>query len=180
VGSWLARRLVIVPAAVAKPDWTKKVVSAHLTKDQLLESPDVDSQKPVSRQQQLALNEHFGWSENVFDWFIPSALVPARREFPVHSHDDPHLRGALDLTGYRVFAADGYLGTLEDFVLEQASWHINYLIVKVGGWVYGHEQLISNLCVEAISWAHHRVSLVDCRSEFVTRGWEPAVRPRRI
>jgi hypothetical protein len=160
VGSWFARRLVVIPTTVVdEPDWAKKVVAAHLTKDQLLKSPNVDSAKPVSRQQQLALNELFGWADFAYDWCIPRALVPAQRGFPVHTQDDPHLRSTLDLTGYQVWATDGYLGRLEDFVLEQASWHINYLMVKVGDWVLNREQFVSTLSVRAISWADHRVTL---------------------
>jgi len=162
VGNWLNRRLVVVStAAVDEPDWTRKAVPAHLTKEELLKSPHVDSHKPVSRQQQLALREHFGWRDHADGCLIPSALVPAQREFRVRTDDDPHLRGTLDLTGYEVWATDGYLGLLEDFVLEQTSWHINYLMVKVGDWVYSHEQFVSTACVKAISWADHRVTL-DC------------------
>jgi hypothetical protein len=160
VGSWFVRRLVVVPTTVVDtPDWGKKVVAAHLTADQLLKSPDVASAKPVSRQQQLALNEYLGWPDYVSDWWIPSALVPAQREFPVRAQNDPHLRATLDLTGYQVWATDGCLGMLEDFVLEQASWHINYLMVKVGDWVFSRQQFVSTLSVKAISWADHRVTL---------------------
>jgi len=160
VGSWLARRLVVIPVcAVDKPDWTKKVVAAHLTTDELLRSSDVDTEKPVSRQQQLALNEHFGLPAHDSYSFIPPALVPAQRVFPTHAEDDPHLRGTLDVTGYQVWTPDGCLGLLEDFVLEPASWHIKYLIVKVGDWVHRHDQLISTHRVKAISWAYHRVTL---------------------
>jgi hypothetical protein len=162
VGNWLNRRLVVVSTAdVDEPDWTTKTVPAHLTREELLKSPHADAHKPVSRQQQLALREHFGWRDRADTQFIPSALVPAQREFSIGNHDDPHLRGTFDLTGYEVWATDGYLGLLEDFVLEQTSWHINYLMVKVGDWVYSHEKFVSTACVKAISWANHRVTL-DC------------------
>jgi hypothetical protein len=160
VGGWLTRRFVVVStAAVEQPDWTRKSMVARLTREQLVNSPDADSQKPVARQQELALKEHFGWPDHAFHCSIPSALVPAQREFPIHTHDDPHLRGTLDLGGYAVWARDAYLGVLEDFILEQASWHVNYLVVKVGDWVYSHEQLISTAWVKTISWANHRVTL---------------------
>jgi hypothetical protein len=94
LGSWLTRRLVVVStAAVDEPDWARKAVAAHLTKEQLLKSPDVDSQKPVSRQQQLALREHFGWPDHASDCFIPSTLVPEQREFPVRTQDDLRMVG---------------------------------------------------------------------------------------
>jgi hypothetical protein len=160
VGTWASRRLSVIPTAVvSEPDWEKKAVTAYLAKEQLLKSPDADSVKPVSRQQQLALNKHFGWTDHVSDWAIPSALVPTQREFPALTPDDPHLRGVLDITGYEVWTTDGYLGLLEDFVLEQASWHINYLLVDCGDWVRRREQFISTLWVRAISWANHRVTL---------------------
>jgi sporulation protein YlmC with PRC-barrel domain len=158
VGSWLARQLVVVQTDVVDPpDWAKQLMQTNLSTDELLKSPEVDAEKPVSRQQQLALNKHFGWPDHMSDWYTPP--IATHREFPVDSHDDPHLRGALDLVGYEVWTTDGNLGVLEDYVLQPASWRIKYLMVRVGDWVFGRRQFVPVRSVKAISWAHHRVIL---------------------
>ena len=49
VGNWLKRRDVVLPiTALEKPDWTNRTCCAHLTKEQVRNSPDVDTEKPVS------------------------------------------------------------------------------------------------------------------------------------
>src|SRR5271154_1971855 len=59
VGTWHKRRDVVLPiAAVEQPDWAKRIFHARLTKEQVRNSPDVDSEKPVSRQQEIAMQEY--------------------------------------------------------------------------------------------------------------------------
>jgi hypothetical protein len=61
VGTWRKRRDVVLPiAAVEQPDWAKRIFHARLTKEQVRDSPDVDSEKPVSRQQEIAMEEYWG------------------------------------------------------------------------------------------------------------------------
>jgi hypothetical protein len=44
VGSWFKRRDVVLPiAAVDPPDWAQKTFHVHLTKEQVGNSPDVDT-----------------------------------------------------------------------------------------------------------------------------------------
>jgi hypothetical protein len=159
-GTWFSRRQVVVrTCATDGPDWTKKVITANLTHQELARCADVSSVKPVSQQQQLALKKHFGWPDFEPRWYVPAALVPAQREFPVLASDDPHLRNTIDLLGYEVWSADRRVGILSDFVMEPNSWHIKYLSVKFGDWVYHEERFVPTLAVQSISWGTHRVTL---------------------
>ena len=161
VGSWFSRRRVVIRADVIDgPDWTKNVIAANLTHQQLVGCADVISVRPVSQQQQLALKRYFGWPVSEPGWCVPAALVPAQREFPVQANDDPNLRDTLDLLGYEVWSPDRRVGTLSDFIMEPDSWHIKYLSVKVGDWVYREERFVHSLNVQSISWGMHRVTLV--------------------
>lgn len=161
VGKWFAPRLVVLAAdRVDLPDWNAKIIRAHLTADELLACPDAETVKPVSRQQQLAWNRHFGWPDDSRHWSGPSSKDSPWREFQVTGPDDPHLRRSQDLISYQIWGTNGYLGLLEDFFLEDASWHIGYLLVRAGDWIY-REKMVSTSNVVAISWGQHRVVL-DC------------------
>jgi hypothetical protein len=106
-GSWLSRRQVVIrTCAIDGPDWTKKVIAANLTHQELIGCADISSVKPVSQQQQLALKKHFGWPDSEPRWHVPAALVPAQREFPAQGNGDPHLRNTMDLLGYEVWSTD--------------------------------------------------------------------------
>lgn len=167
VRSWLSRHdVLIVVTALDQPDWTKKTFRVRLTKELVRHSPDVDSKKPVSRQQEIAMMEYYGWPAywNFSTAEVPSVPLPATgREFPVHTKEDPHLRSVLAVTGYEVWAEDGDIGRLENFIVDEKSWHIGYLDVKAGDWLDSRSILIPTRWVKAISWADHRVYLHHSR-----------------
>ena len=117
VGSWFSRRRVVIRADVIDgPDWTKKNIAANLTHQELVKCPDVVSVRPVSQQQGLALKKYFGWPDSEPSSWVPAALVPAQREFPVPANDDPHLRDTMDLLGYEVWFTERRVGILSDFI----------------------------------------------------------------
>ena len=167
VGHWLARREVLISmSAIDQPDWKTKTLRARLTKEQLRNGPDVDSKKPVSRQQEIAMREYFGWPtywDTVVDKVFPPNLIPAGREFPVHTEEDNHLRSWEDVIGYEVWASDGVVGYLESFVVNEAVWHIGYLDVKTGDWLQSRSVLVPTSWVKSISWADHHVNLQGSR-----------------
>ena len=167
VGHWLARREVLLSmSAIDQPDWKTKTLRARLTKEQLRNGPDVDSKKPVSRQQEIAMREYFGWPaywDTVVDKVFPPNLIPAGREFPVHTEEDNHLRSWEDVIGYEVWASDGVVGCLESFVVDEAVWHIGYLDVKTGDWLQSRSVLVPTSWVKSISWADHHVNLQGSR-----------------
>ena len=62
VGNWLARQYVVISvSAIDQPDWKTRTFRAKLTRDQVRNSPDVDSKKPISRQQEIAMSEYYKW-----------------------------------------------------------------------------------------------------------------------
>ena len=55
-GSWLfGRKVLLSPHAVTKTDWEEKVFMVNLTMEQIKNSPNIDTDKPVSRQHERAL-----------------------------------------------------------------------------------------------------------------------------
>jgi hypothetical protein len=123
----------------------------------------------VSRQREIAMHEYFGWTayweemEEILNAQFPLPSLPAGREFPVHAKEEPHLRSAEDVAGYKVWAVDGEIGRLENFIVDEASWHIGYLDVKMGDWPHSRSMLVPTRWVMSVSWADHRVNLNHTR-----------------
>lgn len=46
------------------------------------------------------------------------------------------------INGYAVTASDGPLGTVSDFLLDDASWKMRWLVVETGHWYSGREALV--------------------------------------
>jgi hypothetical protein len=166
-GKWFTPRLVVVPtSAVNLPDWTGKIIRTHLTAQEISACPHAETVRPVSSQQKLAWNRHFGWRDKDPNWSGPSTIDFPRREFNVSDHcGDPHLRRTRDLISYQVWTEDGYLGLLQGFLLGDGSWHIGYFLARTGDWIYG-EKVLSSSSVVGISWGQGRV-LVESQSDTI-------------
>jgi uncharacterized protein YrrD len=61
-GSWLVgRRLLISTDAVTDIVSMSETLNLNLTKEQVENSPDIDLDRPVSRQHEMALQTYYGW-----------------------------------------------------------------------------------------------------------------------
>ncbi len=167
VGSWLERRYVLLStAALERLDWDNKTFHVRVTKDEIRHGPDVDAHKPVTRQQEIAMHQHFGWLEYWADWYFPFSSIRTQRKYRVSGkEDDPHLRSALDVTGYDVWATDGKMGWLKDFIIEKATWHLSYIIVAAGDWLCEYPLVVSTRWVKSVLWDTHSIYLDHAREE---------------
>ena len=70
-GTWQSgRKVLISPISIQKPDWPAHQLAAAITRDQVENSPDIDTDKPVSRQhdssaaldraRETSLHTHYG------------------------------------------------------------------------------------------------------------------------
>jgi hypothetical protein len=171
-GRWLTGRKVLVsPDAFGVPDWEGGGIPVELTKQQIEDSPPLDADAPVSRQQEQQVRDHFGWP---YYWAPHVAPLPGRivdRDGPVSDREadrqdidgDPHLRSLREVTGYHVGAADGDVGHVEDIVADDGTWRIRYLIVDTGNWLPGRKVMVSPAWAERIDWAGRVVRLTMTR-----------------
>ena len=61
-GGWLSNRKVLIsPFAIGHPDWAQKTLPVSITKEQVKNSPDIDTQKPVSRQHEIRYLGYYGY-----------------------------------------------------------------------------------------------------------------------
>jgi uncharacterized protein YrrD len=169
-GGWLlSRKVLISPLAVDVPDWEKKVLPVSLTKDQVKNSPGIDTDKPVSRQHEVTLNDYYGWpyywSDPVYTALAfagPMGAMPAaaaartdatRVESLVaearlgREEQDPHLRSVNAVIGRKIEASDGEIGHVEDVLVEDRTWEIRYLVIDTGSWLSGKKVVIAPLWI---------------------------------
>ncbi len=170
-GSWLSgRKVLISPEAVLTPDYKAEAFRVNLTKEQIKNSPDIDTEKPVSRQQEMKLYEHYPWT-NYWGGGLWAGGIgttgmvmprPVSIEQAVKKEDDttgkesidgdPHLRSTNKVTGYSIKATDGEIGDVEDFIIDDSSWKIHFLVVDTGNWFPGKKVLISPKWIKEIKW----------------------------
>jgi sporulation protein YlmC with PRC-barrel domain len=171
-GSWLARRKVLLsPAVLGRSDWTEKRIPALLTREQVRNSPDVDADQPVSRQQELAMIRHYSWPDHVGAESPFPHVAWADEPVPepvVEATGDQHLRSAKEVANYRVDASDGPLGNIADFIIDDDGWGILDLVVNVESPPDDHKVLVPTRWVSGLSWDDLRVQSRHPREDCVT------------
>lgn len=170
-GGWLLERKVLIsPAALREPDWKNETFPVNLTKEQIKNSPDIDTEKPVSRQQELALYNYYEWpyGDPVGAGFyggmgmlgMVETRVPFEEQIAAQKNEghtgDPHLRSTSEVIGYKIHATDGEIGDVEDFIVDD-TWKIRYLIVDTGNWFPGKKVLISPEWIQDVNWPRSSV-----------------------
>lgn len=168
-GSWLhTREVLLSPISLGEPHWETRTLTARLTKDKVQHSPSIDLHKPVSRQEEGRFNEYYGWSpywsgNNLWArWGVPmmmaTPLRPERGNHVVDQGGDPHLRSSREVTGYHLRATDTKIGHVVDFIIDDESWAIRYVVVDTSSWGVGHKVLIAPEWIEAV---HADTRIVD-------------------
>ena len=62
-GNWLSgRKVLLPPSALGQLDAKEHEFSVKLTKQQVKDSPEIDTDRPVSRQMETSVYDYYGWS----------------------------------------------------------------------------------------------------------------------
>jgi quercetin dioxygenase-like cupin family protein/uncharacterized protein YrrD len=168
-GGWLGgRKVLISPMALRDIDWYGGRIEAALTRVQVEKSPSIDTDRPVSRQHEAEYHRYYGYP---FYWTGPYLWGPYSYPYPFLAPDrgtnfeqerrwtqelgragDPHLRSSATVIGYHVAATDGDIGHVKDFLMDESTWAIRYLVVDTSNWWFGKKVLVSPEWVTGVDW----------------------------
>ncbi len=164
-GNWLTGRQVLIsPYALVAATKEEQHIIINLTKKQIEESPSLDSDKPVSRQFEEAYYVYYGWPMywgGPYMWGTYPYIMRDRDKWIKANQPekgwDPHLRSTHTVTGYDIQATDDEIGHVEDFIIDNETWAIRYLIIDTQNWWPGKKVLVSPRWIERISWSESKV-----------------------
>ena len=165
-GNWLTSRQVLIsPYALVAVSKEEKHIAVDLTKKQIEDSPALESDKPVSRQFEDAYYGYYGWPMywgGPYMWGYYSYPMRDREKWRAATQAekaswDPHLRSTHDVSGHDIEAADGEIGHVEDFIIDDETWAIRYLIIDTRNWWPGKKVLVSPQWIERVSWSESKV-----------------------
>jgi len=164
-GTWLQDRSILIsPYAITAVNKEKSFISVNVTKKQIEGSPGLHSDEPVSRQYESDYHKYFGWPtywDGPFLWgsypFIQRDQDAVRGINPGGTSWDYHLRSTSVVTGYKLHAMDGEIGHIEDFIIDEDTWSILYLIIDTQNWRRGKRVLIVPKWIKCISWTDSKV-----------------------
>jgi uncharacterized protein YrrD len=164
-GNWLTGRQVLIsPYAMVGVNQDTQSIAIDLTKRQIENSPSLNSDKPVSRQFEDAYYGYYGWptywdGPDLWGFYPDIVRDPQkwRQSNPGGKAWDPHLRSTHDVSGHHIQAADGAIGHVEDFIIDDQTWAIRYLILNTQNWWPGKKVLLSPRWIERVSWEESKV-----------------------
>jgi hypothetical protein len=167
-GRWLpGRRVLLSPISCLSPDWENKTLPVSLTKEQVKNSPDYDTQQPVSRKYEIALSKYYRWpvywgtAPEVTGWMPAPVAAEApetsQRVATLEREGESNLRSTDELKGYAIHAVDGDIGHVEDLIADDSQWVIRYFVVDTRNWLPGRKVLVSPGWIRRISWANRDV-----------------------
>jgi uncharacterized protein YrrD len=159
-GGWLSGREVLIsPAALVKANDQNELFPVRLTKKQISDSPDIDTNKPVSRQQETALYDHYAWESYWLSGFYPGGYLGVSMPFPVIDENPPiqddenlHLRSTDNIIGYHIQATDGEIGHIHDVIIDDETWKVKFMVVDTHNWFGGKKVLIDVIHIKKIVW----------------------------
>ena len=182
---WLpGRKVLISPISLAEPDWESNRFPVHLTKDEVKGAPLLRQDEPVSRQEEESIHKYYGypyywvgmelWGLAANPTVLRNAAQERLLEMP-EEEGDPHLRSAEEVMGYHIAAQDGEIGHVEDFILDDETWTLRYLVVDTRNWLPGRKVLISPTWAREFDWAAEK-AFIDLTQEEVKNS--PVYEPR--
>jgi len=169
-GNWLSdKKVLISPTSIGIPNFEEKIFPTSLTTDQIKNSPDIDTDMPVSRQHETDLNRYYSWPQYWGAGFYGGTVAGMATPMPAEKRDDhdygtgsatgndQHLHSADEVEGYKIHAIDGEIGKVKDFIVDDQTWQIRFLVVDTGNWLNGKSVLISPTWIREVQWDNSAV-----------------------
>jgi hypothetical protein len=180
-GNWLSKRRVLIsPMSFHAAGVIGDRLNTGLTRAQVEQAPSWDTDKPVSRQQEIAHAQHYDypyyWTGPArwgLGWDPLTGVAPVRPPNPVEEEilareresADSNLHSANDVMGCYVQAADDDVGHVEDLLVDERTWAIRYLVVDTRNWLPGRNVVIAPSWITSVSWEDSKVHVDLSRSE---------------
>jgi hypothetical protein len=164
-GNWLSGHEVLLsPVALSGISQENRCINISFTRDDVAGAPDAETDLPVTRQWEAEYHDYFGWpyywegaglfGAGPYPGFATEVAGSTEEEARTKaSKGDPHLQSARDVGECRIAAADGDIGHVIDFIIDEDSWLIRYVLVDTGNWLPGKKVLLSTRLISAINWS---------------------------
>jgi uncharacterized protein YrrD len=170
-GGWLhTRKTLISPFSIGSVDVTARGITTDFTREEIKAMPKIEADPPGSRQEGM----HDDSTEAPQVWGSVRSPHPVRSqgkdEFHARSRREQSsssnlVRSTRDLQGFTLAASDGEIGHVDDFILDDETWTIRYLVVDTRNWWPGKKVMISPAWIRAVDWRKHKLKLELSRKE---------------
>lgn len=180
----MGRKVLISPYSLVNVDDDEEVIHVNLNQKQIEDCPPLDSDKPVSRQFEDSFYDYYSLPKYWHGRMMWGAWPYLIREQQVYKEQvakeqvakeedkwDPHLRSTKSVTGYAIHASDGNIGHVDDFIIDDETWAIRYLVIDTKMLWGGKKVLISPHWIDRITFDKRWV-VIDVPQELIEKAPE--------
>jgi hypothetical protein len=182
---WLPGRKVLIPViSLGQPDWHRRRFPVQLSKEAIEASPPLDDAAPVSRLAERSTARHYGygaywvgtgsWGSVAFPYELRDQTAPEDPDDEVG--ESVHVRSAHEVVGYHVYAIDGLIGCVDDFLVDDGDWRVNDIVCALNARVrplhsdgQPAQTMIAPADVVNIDWANQIVSVEQMSADLIAR-----------
>lgn len=166
-----ARDALISPISFRRADWETRCIHLALTREMVRRSPDIDTDQPVTRGQEIEYHRFLGYSRywggtNLWGAGTNPALlaiegwddaVAGAGERPGDQADDRRLHSVAGIRGFHVRGREAEIGLSADLVVDEVTWEVRYLAVATGDWWPGGKVLLAPRWARQVGWEERTV-----------------------
>lgn len=174
-GKWLpGRKVLIAPDFFGKPRSSDVRFPVKTTKEQIENSLPIKVTEPVTREYEEQWHDYYCrpyyWTGPDLRGLCPRPTSmyadPGRpREYHVTTCSEArHLESTSEVSGFCIEAKDGFIGHIEDFVLDDEDWLIRFIVVKTRNWLPGRKVLVASEWFRNVSRAEKKVEVEMTRA----------------
>jgi len=174
------RQVLVTPISFREAEWSNRRFHLALTMAKIENCPGTDMDLPVSRQHEQDYYQYYGYPSywgysGLWGMEAYPALLAAEREeteaaLAAAPTDKPpfdvHLRSINELRGYHIQGTDEMIGHVEDFIVDDETWAVRYLVIDTKNWWFGKKVLVAPQWGSRISW-EERIVYVDMTRESI-------------
>lgn len=175
---WMVGREVLIsPVFLDAPDWGGGRFPVRMSREQIENSPPLEEHSPVSRTYEIKYHQYYALPYYWIGSYLWGAYPdPAGVVHPVSEPlpeppgevEEGHLRSTREIEGYRIETLNGEVGHVDDFLVDDQTWALRYLVVDTRNWLPGRKVLVSPRWITAVRWTREAVE-VDLDSDALRR-----------
>ncbi|MFH1807494.1 MAG: PRC-barrel domain-containing protein [Pseudomonadota bacterium] len=165
------QRVLISPISFGSVEWQTQRFHVDLTMDRVQHSPPVDLADSLSRPAELEYLSYYGyspyWKDSNRYSLGPRPRPPAARQTVLQRLDSSasssRVRSAAEVRGYHIQGEDEPIGHVSDFIVDDATWEIRYLVIDTRNWWFGQKVLVAPHWASVISRKEKKVFVAMSR-----------------
>jgi hypothetical protein len=154
------RKALISPEVITGANWTDQSFNINFTPDQIMSSPAIDIEQPITLQAVKA-----------------NSLGMEESEAVERNHS---LQSMKKVLSYTIQARDGDAGHIEDFLVDDQNWMLQYLVVDTRNWLPGRKVMVSPSWIDQIDEAEALIH-INLSQETIKNSpeYDPAAPPEQ-